>query len=134
MARIEDRFAREADKDDPLEREFIQSWDQVQRFYKTDYDSRLKFIVLLFIAALRRAGYDRKLRAGLSMYNLVLSRSRCCGLRRDQPCIGFGFQGVTMDMSSIDEKGQIKTVSGIPIILFGSVKKALRRLIGQPLS
>src|SRR6516165_9054971 len=78
-------------EDDPIESEFIQSWDKVQQFYKSDYDSHLKFIVLRFLAALRRAGYDRKLRAGQSMDSLVLSRSRHCGLSAEQPRIAFEF-------------------------------------------
>ena len=117
----------------PIEREFIQSWDIVQQFYKSVYDFRLKkFIVLLFIATLRRAGYDRKLRAGLSVYSLYLTRSR--RYRPNDPLVGFEFHGVTMAIGTIDEKGQRKTVPVIPILLFGPVKKALRRLIDQPLS
>jgi len=63
-------------EDDPIESEFIQSWDKVQQIYKSDYDSHLKFIVLRFLAALRRAGYGRKLRAGQSMHSLLLSPRR----------------------------------------------------------
>ena len=100
MARIEDEFAWEANKDDPLEREFIQSWDKAQQFYRSFDNSPLrKGIVLLFIAALRRAGYDRKLRAGNSLYSLMLSRSRRHGLSAKQPSVAFGFRGViTIDV------------------------------------
>jgi hypothetical protein len=119
---------------DPLEREFIQSWDQVQQFYRSHYNSRLQGIVLLFIAVLRKAGYDRKLRAGQSMYSLILSRSRRSGLCAKQSFVRFEFHGVTMGVFSTGENGQEETVSGIPIALFGPIKKALENLSIQPLS
>ena len=119
---------------DPVESEFIQSWDKVEQFYKNDYDSHLKFIVLRFIASLRRAGYDRKLHAGQSMYCLVLSRSRRAGLSPKRPLVSFEFHAVVMDVFSIDETGHEENASGIPIALFGPVKKALEKLSTQPLS
>ena len=73
-------------EDDPVEREIIQSWDKVERFYKSDSDFPLKFIVLRFIASLRRAGYDPELHAGQSMYSLVLSRSQQDAARNDPEC------------------------------------------------
>ena len=119
---------------DPLEPEFIQSWEQVQQFYRSDYNSWLRSIVWRFIAVLRKAGYDRKLRAGQSMHSLVLSRSRRTGLSPKRPLVSFEFHGVVMDVFSIDVTGHEENASGIPIALFGSVKKALERLSTQPLS
>jgi len=74
------RLADYYENDRPLEGEFIQSWDYIEEFYRhgcfTFSDS-----VLAMIGAMRRAGYDRLLRAGQSMSCLGLSRSRRHGLR-----------------------------------------------------
>ena len=130
-------------KNDPLEREFIRSWDGIQEYYRriSPRDRliftpwRTKGLVLRFIAALRRAGYDRKLRAGQSLYDFTLSRSRTHGLCERQPCVAFSFRGVAMDVVSRDEKGQVETVYGICILpTLGPVKEALERLSNQPLS
>jgi hypothetical protein len=135
MGRIEDRHTRDSREDgNPLEEEFIQSWDYIQNFYKSHYNSWLKGIVLLFIAALRRVGYDRKLRAGQSLFTFVVSRSRRHGLRPEQPCIRFEFHRVTMNLFSKDEEGQQECISGVPIALLGPVKKALERLSSLPIN
>jgi hypothetical protein len=133
MERTENGYACAAHNDDSLQREFIQSWDQVQQFYRSfDNSWWMKGIVLLFIAALRRAGYDRKLRAGNSLYSLILSRSRLHGLRAEQPFVAFEFRAVTMDLRFRER--QAETVSRVPIALFGPVKKALAKLSARPLS
>lgn len=121
-------------EDDSIESEFLQSWDGVQQFYRSHLHSWRKCLVLLFIASLRRAGYDRKLRAGHSLYSLVLSRSRHYGLSAKQPRVGFEFRGVIMYIVSTDDRGHEDKMSWLPIVLFGPVKKALERLSDQPLS
>ena len=75
----------------PLEGEFLQSWDQVERFY-SGQDAFMP-VVRSLVAELRAAGYDRMLRAGTSLFDLLLSRSRRHGLRPDQPYIALSFGG-----------------------------------------
>jgi hypothetical protein len=77
--------------DESLQAAFQLSWDAVEEFYRDDL---LKYEhwqwlrpLLVLVAALRAAGYDRVLRAGQSMYKLVLSRSRKHGLRKGQPSV-----------------------------------------------
>lgn len=74
-----------------IEAKFIQSWDKVEQNYretsglfKIDLSERLKFI-----SQLRAKGYDKIFRAGTSVWELVLSRSKHHGLRNDQPYLIF---------------------------------------------
>jgi len=78
------------ERGNPIEGEFISSWDRIERFYDNERFPP-KSRVLQFIHQLRRAGYDRKFRAGQSMWTLMLSRSRRHGLRDDQPRVTFEF-------------------------------------------
>lgn len=75
-----------------LEGEFIESWDHVEDFYKR-IQHPFASQVLNFIQQLRSAGYERTLRAGTSLFSLLVSRSQRYGLRLDQPYIGFSFGG-----------------------------------------
>jgi len=65
-----------------IEKDFLASWDKVQLFFERlnywEHDHILKIITYL-----RDRGYDRKLRAGQSIYYFVLSRSRHHRLRKD---------------------------------------------------
>jgi hypothetical protein len=78
------------ERGNPIEGEFIHSWNEIERFYDSEHFSA-KAPVLRFISQLRLAGYDRKLRAGQSMWTFILSRSRRHGLRADQARIQFEF-------------------------------------------
>lgn len=73
------------EKGNPIEGEFIASWDRIEQLYDRGHFS-LKSRVLQFVGQLRRAGYDRKLRAGQSMWTFLLSRSRRRSARRSAPC------------------------------------------------
>jgi hypothetical protein len=70
-----------------IENEFIQSWDYREDSFKDLASSQgweyVKPIVQL-ISHLRELGYDKILRAGSSIYALILSRSLIYGLRDDQ--------------------------------------------------
>ena len=115
----------------PVEGEFIQSWDWIERFYDS-IAFPVKAVALPFIAELRRAGYDRKLRAGQSLFTFGVSRSRCHGLRAEQPYITFDFRERTMDVfSKIQEEERIP---GIPIALSGRVEEVLGRLVNEPIT
>jgi uncharacterized protein (TIGR02996 family) len=75
-----------------IEGEFIGSWGHVEQFYKmVQHPFALR--VLNFIGQLRAAGYERTLRAGTSLFSLIVSRSRRYGLRPGQPYIAFSFGG-----------------------------------------
>ena len=76
-----------------IEGEFIGSWCSVERFYQSVQADPFALPVLNLISQLRAAGYERTLRAGTSLFSLVLSRSRRHGLRRGQAFIAFFFSG-----------------------------------------
>ena len=76
----------------PFDRDFIQSWEGMEEFFgwmlaRVPWKDR----VLQFIAELRQAGYDRKLRAGQTIDIFIVSRSRHHGLRPDQSRVAFYF-------------------------------------------
>jgi hypothetical protein len=81
----------------PVEGEFIKSWDGMEEFYD---DARFPFAddVKAFLRALRSKGYDKTLRAGQSLWSLILSRSRRHGMRGQQPCVQFRFHAGGMDV------------------------------------
>jgi len=65
----------------PIEGEFLQSWDFIERFYESQskfYGESVNPMIEL-VKSIRKEGYDRKLRAGQSMMYLCLSRSRSHG-------------------------------------------------------
>lgn len=126
----------------PVEGEFILGWDEIGQYFDHLCDSPFgkrflpKSLVSQFIADLRRAGYDRKLRAGASVWRFVLSRSRRYGLRDEQPFISFVFrrEGTLEIRSKIQEGGEIELIAGAPIALCGQVKEVLDRLVNQPIT
>jgi hypothetical protein len=99
-----------------VEGEFILSWDEVERFYLHNakcegvaQNSTLDYtqFILGFLAEVRRAGYDRKLRTGTSLLYFMVSRSRRYGLRRNQPYIAFDFKNGQMAVTMrFEEKNQ----------------------------
>ncbi len=74
----------------PIIGEFIQSWSTTERFFLNNrsLESAQAYVLLNKI---RKAGYDRTLRAGQSLMTLILSRSRRHGLQKGQPCIYLDF-------------------------------------------
>ncbi|HEY9621271.1 MAG TPA: hypothetical protein V6C78_12925 [Crinalium sp.] len=77
-----------------IEGEFILSWDQTEQFYRSAGHSLslpYRSEILEMITDMRGKGYDRTLRAGHSVFDLVVSRSRRYCLRREQPAIFFYF-------------------------------------------
>jgi hypothetical protein len=92
--------------------EFITSWDWIEHFFE---DARFPCAgqVLGLIARIRQAGYDKTLRAGQSLWSLVVSRCRRHGLREDQPSIEFWFRGNGMDIYSTMDGQESLSVRGI---------------------
>jgi hypothetical protein len=96
------------ERGNPIEGEFLMSWDSIDRFY-----DRLHFPfvpkVRGLVAQMREKGYDRSLRAGQSLSSLIVSRSRRHGLRDDQPFIEFGFSSDGMEVYfKIGEETKVK--------------------------
>jgi len=114
----------------PVEGEFLESWDETEGVYS---GSRFppKDLVLPFIADLRRAGYDRKLRAGQSIWSLVVSRSRRPRLRPEQPLVSFQFRENAMQVFS-STQGEERS-SEIPIAMSDTVERVLSRLVERPI-
>jgi hypothetical protein len=115
----------------PIEGEFIQSWNRIERFYVNQHFRLIRDLVLPFLAELRRAGYDRKFRAGHQVEMLVLSRSRRHGMRLDQPRVVFEFYGGTMDIRCKITEPR-RQIIGIPIALSRLVEDELTKLANQP--
>ena len=91
--------------------EFVVSWDKIEKFFG-DTDSLhfpLKQDIIGLIRSMRTKGYDHHLRAGQSLYNLVLSRARRHGLNNHQSFIQFGYRdGLLVIRSHI--KGETNTI------------------------
>jgi hypothetical protein len=124
------RLADFYEKGNPVEGEFIESWDQMEGVYG---GSRFppRALVLPFIAELRRAGYDRKLRAGQSIWSLVVSRSRRPRLRPEQPVVSFQFHESSMEVYARDQAEQ--RLQDVPIALSDNVEQVLHHLIERPI-
>jgi hypothetical protein len=88
-------------------------------------------MVLPFIAELRRAGYDRKLRAGQSIWSLIVSRSRRPRLRPEQPVVSFQFHENSMEVYARDQKEE--RLQHIPIAMTDTVERVLRGLTERPI-
>ncbi len=93
--------ARYYEQGRPVEGEFLVSWDRIEQFY-AGFPDHPRYPparpIIDLIGTMRRAGYDRLLRAGTSLFDLVLSRSRRHGLRPDQPNVVFNFHKDGMDL------------------------------------
>lgn len=118
------------EKGNRVEGEFVESWDQTEHVYE---GSRFppRTLILPFIAALRRAGFDRKLRAGQSIWSLVVSRSRRPRLRPEQPLVSFQFRENTMEVFSsnpVEER-----IAALPIGMSDTVERVLARLAERPI-
>jgi hypothetical protein len=85
-----DPLAAYYEQGDGITGEFIIGWDLVEDSYKDVLPDKAKEILQL-IREMRARGFDKTLRAGTSLYSLVLSRSRRYGLRLEQKSIRFEF-------------------------------------------
>ncbi|QDU41291.1 hypothetical protein Mal4_56570 [Maioricimonas rarisocia] len=116
----------------PYEGECVMSWDAIEEFFD---DERLPWAddVKQLVSAMRTHGYDRTLRAGQSLWSLVLSRSRRHGLRIDQPCIAFRFHrsGMTVSNALEDRRNPI-TTEHAEIQLTADVDTLLKQLEARP--
>jgi hypothetical protein len=117
------------ERGNPVEGEFLESWNLMEGVYE---GSRFppRTLVLPFIAELRRAGYDKKLRAGQSIWSLVVSRSRRPRLRPEQPVVSFQFREHSMEVYARDQEEE--RLQEVPIGLTDTVDRILQRLSERP--
>lgn len=108
----------------PIEGEFIQSWNGIERFYKEDWCT-FSESVLALIHAMREAGYDRVLRVGQSMSSLGLSRARRHGLTQNQHRIWFQFHNSVMDVDADFSESGLKNH---PVEFTDDVRKLVETL------
>jgi hypothetical protein len=101
------QLARYYEEGRGVEGEFLLSWDSVVRSYGRVVNVPFSPQVLEMIAQMR-AKYGKTLRAGQSLYSLIVSRSRRHGLRMDQPRIIFQFDNDRMDvLTNFDGEGKL---------------------------
>jgi hypothetical protein len=113
------------ERGNPIEGEFIKSWDFIERRYDTEnFPFRQKVCAL--IAQMRQKGYDRSLRAGTSLWSLIVSRSRRHGLKENQPSIMFRFRDDGMEVHSYLDNETKEMHSEIE--LTPEIDKLLKRL------
>ena len=111
-----------------IEGEFVESWDNIERFY-AEMNFPLAEEIRQLVSEMRRCGYDHNLRAGQSMYTLIVSRSRRHGLRKGQPHISFQFRQEGMDVQT--EIQGAETVSIPRIGLTKEIEDRLNRLAAE---
>lgn len=99
------KLAEYYEKGNGIEGEFIISWDNIENFYR-EIDLDKKPEILRLIKQMREKGFDRTLRAGQSLYTLILSRSHRHGLRENQDSISFSFNYIASAMEVRTKKGE----------------------------
>ena len=117
----------------PIEGEFINSWDRMEAFYD---DPRFRFAedVKAFLRAMRSKGYHKTLRAGQSLWSLVLSRSRRHGMRKEQPYIQFWFHDGGMAVVSCIQNRRHTTKTVFPKIEYTlEIEDLLNQLEAAPI-
>lgn len=105
------KLARYYEEGRGVEGEFILSWEHVESFYhRVNHPNKTEILEL--ISKIKAQRYEKTLRAGQSLYSLMLSRSRRHGLRQDQHYITFDFRESGMDVrASLIEDGSIHFAS-----------------------
>jgi hypothetical protein len=112
--------------------DFARSWIRIEEFFgRALPPSAWKDYLLDFVRQLRRDGYDRKLRAGQSLFAFTVSRSRRHGLRPDQPWIAFLFHDSVMEMIICEHHKRWTCTLG-PLVSPGVIA-ALRHLLKHPI-
>ena len=114
------------------EGEFSQSWTAMETFVRQDGFPAAAAGVL---AELRRRGYDRRLRAGQSLWSILLSRSRRHGMRPDHTFVGLSFDetAVTVHVPRPFRDGGPKRWAGTPEAVMPGLCGLLDRLCGLPI-
>lgn len=111
----------------PVEGEFLQSWEWIEEFFR-EHGPPGNDAAWQFVAALRAAGYDKRLRAGQSLWSFIVSRSRRHGLRNGQPHIVFEFCDGGLRMQVWDSAEEVRLPEAR---LTPAVDAALKRLANE---
>lgn len=123
------KLAEYYEKGNPLEGEFIIGWNSLEDFYN-DINLEQKREIIQLIKTMRKEGFDKTLRAGTSLYSMILSRSRRYGLRNEQPCLIFSFNFIQSAMEVRTWKGEVLTFSSIAYN--ATIEKLLKALELEP--
>lgn len=99
------KLAEYYEKGNGIEGEFILSWDYIENFYQ-ELELEKKIEILKLIKQMREQGFDKTLRAGQSLYTMILSRSRRHGLRDNQNSISFSFDYIKSRMEVRTRQGE----------------------------
>lgn len=99
------KLAEYYEKGNGIEGEFILSWDEIENFYQ-ELELEKKREILNLIKQIRERGFDKTLRAGQSLYTMILSRSRRHGLKDNQNSISFSFDYIKSKMEVRTKQGQ----------------------------
>ena len=125
------------DEQKAIEGEFLKSWDKLQFLFEWYTNpSNVEFMkpMLTFIAELRNGGYDRKLRAGSSLYTFVLSRSREWGLRQGQANLNFRINHLgSMEVSYRESDNYASNFEVERVEITPEIEALLTRLLAQPI-
>ncbi len=95
------RLANYYERGDGVTGEFIESWDKIEKFYK-GINEPFSPKVLNLISKMREHGFDKTLRAGQSLSNMLISRSRKHGLEERQVAIMFSYPNNRLEITNID--------------------------------
>ncbi|WP_372364873.1 hypothetical protein [Candidatus Uabimicrobium sp. HlEnr_7] len=120
------------EKGKPVEGEFVKSWQGIENFYEHSSFS-CSAEVENFIKTMRDYGYDKTLRAGQSLWTLMLSRSRRYGLEPHQPYIAFDFSEQGIKVYCKFESNECSFIHPC-IELNAKINNLLKRLESIPVS
>ena len=97
------QLAKYYEKGEGIKGEFLKSWDYIEVFYK-GINRPFVTPLLGLIEILRQKGCDETLRAGISLFYMILSRSRRNGLVDGQKFLRFSFDNNKMQVvNELDE-------------------------------
>jgi len=99
------KLAQYYEQGNGVEGEYTMSWDSIEQFYN-EIGLEKKDEILKLIRRMRSNGFDKTLRAGQSLYTLVLSRSRRHGLKENQNSISFTFNYIKSAMEVSMQNGE----------------------------
>ena len=124
--------------DAPLHAAFVESWDEVEKYYRESFltDEAWQWLapILALMEGLRAAGYDKVFRAGQSMWHLGLSRSRRHGLRDDQPSLWIEIVRNDGMMVRLMRHGPTKSIRLSTTSMCPELVSLLEELKGEPIT
>lgn len=112
-----------------MKEKFIKSWDEAERFYAGIQIVR-KEEILGLIRLLRSKGFDKSLRAGTSLFSLVLSRSIQHGLRPEQRHLAISFVFIK---SVMEVRTWHETKNFDEIAYYDYIDARLKQLVQEPI-